>query len=172
MGLTSRFYTVYPVADIGEFDAPGWLGKAMPDAVERTNWVKRITSVTQQREIRLNRFHPELSIPWDSPPPFVLLHVPINLTGKMPDWRAHLEENVIPAYKEAGINVMVSRTALGGNGRQWSIARGFEKWAEIGDEIVGAGPVGEKLGQAAGGYLASQERFVLALRPDLSFDNR
>ena len=179
MGPTSQFRLTRPVESLEEYDQEGWFAKAFEDAGQAANWVGRVTECVAHRQVWVSRLSPEMAIPTEdgAPPKNLLIHVAVNLSTKMGEYRSFLAEEVFPAYKKAGAKgILAMQRVLGGNQRMFLISRGFDKWADLeGLNIIS--PAWESLGEEkglelarrSGSLLARQERIVLTLREDLSF---
>jgi hypothetical protein len=178
-GPTYQFRITRPVESFAELDEDGWVQKAYPDRVELANWLGRIREVQKHRELVLSRVMANLSVPAEGKeqPPYLLLNIGTNLNGKMGAYAEFLRDHIVPAYKKAGANAVTLRRHLGGNQRLWIVARGFEKYADIEDQVAIWGPVRkvlpdgkwQEVASQSGTLLASQEQIIMRRRNDLSF---
>ena len=184
MGPTSQFRITTPLSSLAELDEGTWLQRAIPDAGQRANWVARVTACTDRRQVVVSRTRPEASIPPKDgkQPAHLLIYVTENLNGQMQVYRSALEDELIPAYKKAGVDgILTMQRVFGASQREFIIARGFEKWEELdgGLAINIVGPAAEALGNEKtaalankmGSLLSRQERIVLTRRDDLSFSS-
>lgn len=183
-GPSTQFRMTSPVQNLVELDDESWLARAMPDAGERAAWLDRIRACQASREVVVSRVFPDLSVVGgddesEGDPPYLLLYLGVNLNGKMGSYRDFLRDQIAPAYEEAGVRMMVLRRALGGNQREWIVARPFQTFEEIDGMIAVWHPLSEVMTEdelrekavGSGSLLASQHRIVMQRRDDLSFTN-
>jgi len=152
------------------------MGRAFAEPAELANWVRRIQKCLLSREVLYSVNYPELSIPVKEGrnPPFIIITAIENASTKRPAYAEYLRNDLIPAYKKAGVDgVLVSRRRFGTNARQWLMITFLDKMAELDEphplmKSLGQEKWGE-LRRKGGALIVHRQRYVFAPQPDLSF---
>ena len=175
---TYEFRISSPVLKWAALDQPGWIGRAFDDPSELANWVGRIQKCLLSREVLYSVNYPELSIPLKEGrnPGFLVITVLENAPTKGPAFAEYLKNELIPAYKKAGVDgVGVSRRRFGTNSRHWLIITFLDKMEELDEPHPLAKSLGEEnwreLRRKGGALSVRSERYVFTPQPDLTFVN-
>jgi hypothetical protein len=137
-------------------------------------WVAGITDATQSSSRMVLRTHPEYATASGDgrEPNLLYLRYRTVGPGKMDAYHDWVENDLSPALKEGGADVVWSHIVIGGNNRTWIGATYLDNWAQM----DGAGPLAHMseseidalLGPADEMVVASENR-LLRYRDDLSF---
>ena len=140
--------------------------------------MSRIEKCLLSREVLYSVNYPELSIPLKEGrnPAFLVITVRENAPTKGPAYAEHLRNDLIPAYKKAGVDgVLVSRRRFGTNARHWLIITFLDKMAQLDEPHTLAKSLGEEkwgeLRRKGGALIIRSERYVFSPQPDLTFVN-
>ena len=156
-GDTYEFRISSPVPKWAALDQPGWIGRAFDDPSELANWVGRIQKCLLSREVFYSVNYPELSIPLKEGrnPGFLVITVLENAPTKGPAFAEYLKNELIPAYKKAGVDgVGVSRRRFGTNSRHWLIITFLDKMEELDEPHPLAKSLGEENWSRIGGSVS------------------
>jgi hypothetical protein len=119
----------------------------------------------------LNATSPGMSYP----PPYVrYIRVRVR-PGTTEQLIANVKTDVLPALKKMnGVTLRVRQTVIGGNVNEFTIAAGFEKWAELDDTTALPTAMGaetfRKFEEKMQAIETNVEEYVLAYQKDLSYD--
>jgi antibiotic biosynthesis monooxygenase (ABM) superfamily enzyme len=137
-------------------------------------WVDAIGDTIVSASRRINRTHPEYSIPTgdDSTTELLVLRTTSIAPGKGGDFHEWLEDKLVPALKSGGAEgVWFSHVAFGGSTDRWTIASRIDNWAEL-DE---PGPLSHlsdeeraALFEGWGEMVWGSDVRIMRFRPDLS----
>lgn len=137
-------------------------------------WLAGITSATHSSSRMVLRTHPEYATASGDgrEPNLLYLRYRTVGPGKMDAYHDWVENDLSPALKEGGADVVWSHIVVGGNNRTWIGATYLDNWAQM----DGAGPLAHMseneidalLGPADDMVVATENR-LLRFRADLSF---
>lgn len=167
--------SVQPFAKLAEFDAGSPIRRALGDEGMAKYNAKLRSMVTAQQNV-FQRLVPEASLQGASSTPPALARV-VNfrlMPGKGQEFAQLIAQDVLPAYKKAGIaSYLVFATSYGAPGNERTVVEYLSKYADLDGPnplIRAAGQEGfQKINQRRQALIQSQEATVLRLVPELSY---
>lgn len=170
-GSLATYHLVTPREAVGDFDDD--LGPPI-EAGAWSNLITRLVDCIQSQRRILLQNYPELTIPaaeGSEPAEFLMLRLREIVWGGNGEYREWLQDNLIPALTDAGVqDVGVSRIVAGDSPRIWIMGTPIENWAEF-DEPGPFADLSEREAQqlfgAGNALIQTGENLVLRRRPDL-----
>jgi len=170
-GSLATYHLVTPLEAAGDLD------EALGPPIDAGAWsalISRIVDTVESQRRLLLRTYPDIAIPaaeGSEPAEFLMLRLREIVWGGNGEYREWLQDNLIPALTDAGVqDVSVSRVVAGDSPRIWIMGTPIENWAEF-DEPGPFADLSEREAQqlfgAGNALIQTGENLVLRLRPDL-----
>ena len=137
----TEFRLVRSYNDWAEMDAP----LTTNTNAELARILARITSCIEHSTTVISEIVPELTLPRVATPPVLLRISRLRVApAKVDEWMAIMKNEVVPAYKKAGISLTVRRARMGAPSNEFYISTRAANWAE-----AGTSSMAKALGQEA-----------------------
>ncbi len=174
-GPYRQYHIFTPLNDYASLDESA--DPTMPET-EWEEWLRRVWRCIVEREVYIASRYADSSIPLKEgrTPRFATVSFRRTAPGMRRAYRSYLRDELIPAYKKAGVDgVTVFRHVYGSGPRRWSVVNYLDKWADL-DGLSPTARVAEAIGQEAtrallakgGKMLIDFETHILRHRPELS----
>jgi len=176
IGNTAEYWVITPMSKYAERDGVNPYVKITTEQ-ERAARGARLAQYFESVRTSIDRTFGDLNVtsPGVSYPPAYVRYIRLRVRpGTEAQLIANVKSDVLPALKKMnGVTLRVRQTAFGGNVNEFTIASGFQKWAELDDTAALPKAMGEetfrKFGEKMQAIETNVEDYILAYQPDLSY---
>ena len=176
IGNTAEYWVITPMSKFAERDGENPYNK-MATEQERAARGARLTQYIESVRTSIDRTIPDLSFasPGISYPPTWVRYIRVRVRpGTTDQVIANIKTDVMPALKKMnGTTLRARQTVFGGNTNEFTIAAGFEKWADLDDTTALPRAMGEatfrKFEEKMQAIETNVEQYILRYQPELSY---
>jgi len=174
VGNPTEFWVLTPLSKFADRDGQNPYVKLTTEQ-ERLTRTARLVQYIEHEQTSIDRTIADLTVAGTGPfPPTWVRYQRIRVhPGKANDFITVAKTDVVPAQKKLNATVRVRRTVFGGNPNDFTVATGFEKWAELDDTNALPKAMGEetfrKFQEKLTAIEANVETVIVRYQPDLSY---
>jgi len=176
IGNTAEYWVLTPMSKFADRDGENPYAK-MTTEQERAARGARLAQYIETVRTSIDRTIGDLSVtsPGTPFPPAYVRYIRVRVRpGTTDQLIANVKADVVPAMKKlSGVTLRVRQTVYGGNANDFTVAAGFEKWAELDDAAALPKAMGEqtfrKFEEKMQAIETNVEDYILGYQKDLSY---
>jgi len=176
VGNTAEYWVITPMSKFAERDGENPYNKMATDQ-ERAVRGARLAQYIESVRTSIERTFGDLNVtsPDVSYPPTWVRYIRVRVRpGTTDQLIANVKTDVVPALKKMnGVTLRVRQTAFGGNANEFTVAAGFQKWADLDNATALPKAMGEqtfqKFEEKMQAIETNVEQYILRYQPDLSY---
>ncbi len=176
VGNTAEYWVITPMSKFADRDGENPYNK-MATEQERAARGARLAQYIESVRTSIDRTFGDLNVtsPGVSYPPPWLRYIRVRVRpGTTEQVIANVKTDVVPALKKMnGVTLRVRQTAFGGNANEFTVATGFEKWADLDDATALPKAMGaetyRKFEEKMQAIETNVETYILRYQADLSY---